>query len=58
MATNLESIISYLEEHEFEVSCFEGRDRILTGFGTQRYQDADGDLHLHLIIALEEEEVL
>lgn len=55
MATNLENIISYLEEHELKFRVLEGQDRILTGFGTQRYQDADGDLHLHLIIALEEE---
>lgn len=55
MAATLEDIIGYLEEQELKFRVLEGQDRILTGFGTQRYRDSDGDLHLHLIIALEEE---
>ena len=54
MPTTLDEIIVFLERQELKFRVLDGQERILTGFGTQRYRDTDGDLHLHLIIALEE----
>ncbi len=53
MGTTLEEISQFLDNQELRHKVLE--ERILTGFGTQQYLDDDGDYHLKMVIALEEE---
>lgn len=53
MGTTLEQISQFLDNQELRHKVLE--ERILTGFGTQQYLDDDGDYHLKMVIALEED---
>lgn len=53
MGITLEEISQYLDNQELRHKVLE--ERILTGFGTQQYLDDDGDYHLKMVIALEED---
>ena len=53
MGTTLEQISQFLDSQELRHKVLE--ERILTGFGTQKYIDEDGDYHLKMVVSLEEE---
>lgn len=54
MATTLEQISEFLTAEGLKHRIDTNRDVILTGFGTEKYIDKDGDHHLGMVISLEE----
>jgi len=54
MGTTLEQISQFLTAEGLKHRIDTDRDVILTGFGTEKYIDKDGDHHLGMVISLEE----
>lgn len=56
MSIDIETIATFLESHslKYQIRPSDSGDFIHTGFATQRYENQEGDKHLHLYIVLEE----
>jgi len=54
MATNIPEIKKILEELDIKYREYPGKDFLRVGFGSEHYKDADGDNHISIIVALEE----
>ncbi len=56
MSIDIETIATFLESHslKYQIRHSDSGDFIHTGFATQRYENQEGEKHLHLYIVLEE----
>ena len=54
MGSTLEQISEYLDSEGLKHRIDKDKDVIFTGFGTEQYVDKDGENHLGMVIALEE----
>jgi hypothetical protein len=54
MATNIPEIKQFLEDLNLKYKDYAGKDFLRVGFGSEHYKDSDGDNHISVVVALEE----